>query len=98
MTIPKRGQVYSLNDAREPDWPSGLRKYIEDVRRGDGETGQKYSARYICALTADFHRTIQEGGWCGNPRDHLRVVYECNPLAFVVRACGGRPPMVNETF
>ena len=40
MTIPKRGQVYSLNDAREPDWPSGLRKYIEDVRRGDGETGQ----------------------------------------------------------
>ena len=46
--------------------------------------------RYICALTADFHRTIQEGGWCGNPRDHLRVVYECNPLAFVVRACGGR--------
>ena len=90
MTIPKRGQVYSLNDAREPDWPSGLRKYIEDVRRGDGETGQKYSARYICALTADFHRTIQEGGWCGNPRDHLRVVYECNPLAFVVRACGGR--------
>jgi fructose-1,6-bisphosphatase I len=90
ITIPKRGQVYSLNDAREPDWPSGLKKYIDDVRRGDGESGKKYSARYICALTADFHRTIQEGGWCGNPRSHLRVVYECNPLAFVAKACGGR--------
>jgi len=90
ITIPERGQVYSLNDAREPDWPSGLKKYIDDVRRGDGESGKKYSARYICALTADFHRTIQEGGWCGNPRSHLRVVYECNPLAFVAKACGGR--------
>jgi fructose-1,6-bisphosphatase I len=79
-----------LNDAREPDWPSGLKKYIDDARRGDGETGKKYSARYICALTADFHRTIQEGGWCGNPRAHLRLVYECNPLAFVAKACGGR--------
>ena len=90
ITIPERGQVYSLNDAREPDWPSGLKKYIDDARRGDGETGKKYSARYICALTADFHRTIQEGGWCGNPRAHLRLVYECNPLAFVAKACGGR--------
>ena len=90
IVLPERGQVYSLNDAREPDWPNGLKKYITNVRNGEGETGKKYSARYICALTADFHRTLQEGGWCGNPREHLRLVYEANPLAFIARASGGR--------
>ena len=90
LACPRRGQLYSLNDARFDDWPEGLRRYVEDARAGRGATGKKYSARYVCSLVTDFHRTLYQGGWCGNPRPHLRLVYECAPLAFVARAAGGR--------
>ena len=90
LACPRRGQLYSLNDARFDDWPEGLRRYIEDARAGRGATRKKYSARYVCSLVTDFHRTLYQGGWCGNPRPHLRLVYECAPLAFVARAAGGR--------
>ena len=89
ITIPDRGQIYSLNDAREPDWPEGLRRYIHDVRAGRGQSGKQYSARYVCSLVADFHRTLLQGGWAGNPRAHLRLVYEANPVAFLAEEAGG---------
>ncbi len=88
MSCPPRGQVYSLNDARFDDWPEGLKSYINDIRNGRGESGSQYSARYICSLVGDAHRTLIYGGWCGNPRPHLRVVFEAAPLAFVARAAG----------
>lgn len=90
MRCPSRGQIYSLNDARFDDWPDGLRSYISDVRNGRGESGKQYSARYVCSLVGDFHRTLHYGGWAGNPRPHLRVVFEAAPLAFIARAAGGR--------
>ena len=89
IAVPERGQIYSLNDAREPDWPEGLRAYIADVRAGRGESGKPYSARYVCSLVADFHRTLLQGGWAGNPRPHLRLVYEANPVAFLAEEAGG---------
>jgi fructose-1,6-bisphosphatase I len=90
VLAPKRGQIYSLNDARFGDWPPGLQRYISDVRSGQGATKKQYSARYVCSLVADLHRTLLQGGWCGNPRSHLRLVYEGNPLAFLVEATGGK--------
>ena len=89
LSCPTRGQTYSLNDARFGDWPEGLRDYVSDVRAGKGQTGKQYSARYVCSLVTDFHRTLHQGGWCGNPRPHLRLTYECHPLAFVAVAAGG---------
>ncbi|KAJ1703353.1 hypothetical protein LUZ63_003132 [Rhynchospora breviuscula] len=90
MKVPPRGQIYSVNDARYFDWPEGLRQYIDTVRQGNGQTGKKYSARYICSLVADLHRTLLYGGIAMNPRDHLRLVYEANPLSFLVEEAGGR--------
>ncbi|PON71828.1 Fructose-1,6-bisphosphatase [Parasponia andersonii] len=90
IKIPSRGQIYSVNDARYFDWPDGLRKYIDTVRRGKGKHPKKYSARYICSLVADLHRTLLYGGVAMNPRDHLRLVYEANPLIFLVEQAGGR--------
>ncbi|KAA8545664.1 hypothetical protein F0562_020885 [Nyssa sinensis] len=83
IKIPPRGQIYSVNDARYFDWPEGLRRYIDTVRQGKGKYPKKYSARYICSLVADFHRTLMYGGVAMNPRDHLRLVYEANPLSFL---------------
>uniref|UniRef100_A0ACD5UID7 Uncharacterized protein n=1 Tax=Avena sativa TaxID=4498 RepID=A0ACD5UID7_AVESA len=90
MHIPPRGQIYSVNDARYFDWPEGLRKYIDTIRQGKGQHPKKYSARYVCSLVADFHRTLIYGGVAMNPRDHLRLVYEANPLSFLAEQAGGR--------
>ncbi|KAL5162667.1 Fructose-1,6-bisphosphatase, chloroplastic [Glycine soja] len=90
IKIPPRGQIYSVNDARYFDWPEGLRQYIDTVRQGKGRYPKKYSARYICSLVADLHRTLLYGGVTMNPRDHLRLVYEANPLSFIVEQAGGR--------
>ncbi|XP_065872343.1 uncharacterized protein [Euphorbia lathyris] len=90
IKIPPRGQIYSVNDARYFDWPEGLRQYIDTVRQGKGRYPKKYSARYICSLVADFHRTLMYGGVAMNPRDHLRLVYEANPLSFLAEQAGGR--------
>ncbi|KAJ4832801.1 hypothetical protein Tsubulata_944944 [Turnera subulata] len=90
IEIPPRGQIYSVNDARYFDWPEGLRRYIDTVRQGKGKYPKKYSARYICSLVADLHRTLMYGGVAMNPRDHLRLVYEANPLSFLVEQAGGR--------
>ncbi|KAJ7968310.1 putative Fructose-1,6-bisphosphatase [Quillaja saponaria] len=90
VKIPTRGQIYSVNDARYFDWPQGLRQYIDTVRQGKGRYPKKYSARYICSLVADLHRTLMYGGIAMNPRDHLRLVYEANPLSFLVEQAGGR--------
>lgn len=90
IRIPERGQIYSVNDARYFDWPSGLRKYIDTVRQGKGQTRKQYSARYICSLVADLHRTIMYGGIAMNPRSHLRLLYEANPLSYLVEQGGGK--------
>lgn len=90
MVCPSHGPYYSLNEAREPDWPNGLQQWIHDAKRGQTTTGQTYSSRYVCSLCADVHRTLLQGGWAGNPRPHLRLLYEAAPLAFVVEAAGGR--------
>ncbi|TYH37125.1 hypothetical protein ES332_D12G018600v1 [Gossypium tomentosum] len=84
------GQIYSVNDARYFDWPEGLRQYIDTVRQGKGKFPKKYSARYICSLVADFHRTVLYGGIAMNPRDHLRLVYEANPLSYLAEQAGGK--------
>jgi fructose-1,6-bisphosphatase I len=90
LACPQQGGYYSLNEGREPDWPQGLRKWVNDAKRGQTPSGTTYSSRYICSLCADVHRTIIKGGWAGNPRPHLRLLYEAAPLSHVIEACGGR--------
>lgn len=90
MRCPTSGPYYSLNDGREPDWPQGLKRWVQDAKRGLTPSKTIFSSRYICSLCADVHRTLIKGGWAGNPRPHLRLLYEASPLAHVVEACGGQ--------
>jgi len=90
MLCQEMGAFYSLNDGREPDWPDGLKRWVHDAKRGKTPSATVYSSRYICSLCADFHRTLIKGGWCGNPRPHLRLLYEAAPLSHIAEACGGR--------
>ncbi|CAM9149190.1 unnamed protein product [Laminaria digitata] len=90
IKMPRRGRSYSLNEAREPDWPEGLRRYISDAKNGAGVSGEKFDLVYVCSLVADVHYTLFEGGLAMNPRSHLRLVYEGNPMGWVVEQAGGK--------
>lgn len=67
-TLRSEGRSYSLNEARDPDWPDGLRRYISDMKTGAGRSGEKFDLVYVCSLVADVHYTLFEGGVAMNPR------------------------------
>eukprot|EP01038_Epipyxis_sp_PR26KG_P012488 gene12488-16754_t len=90
IKCPTRGPYYSLNEGRSSDWPTGLRRYINDIKDGKSQWGKRYSSRYVCSLVADFHRTLLYGGWAGNPRSHLRLLYEAAPLSFIAEKADGK--------
>jgi fructose-1,6-bisphosphatase I len=96
MKIPERGQIYSANEGNRYQWDEPMQEYISDLQQGKGQTGQKYSARYVGSMVADCHRTLQYGGIFAYPADKtningkLRLLYEAAPIAFLVEQAGGR--------
>ncbi len=96
IETPPRGKIYSINEAYENSWDDGTRRYIEHLK--SGKAGRSYSLRYIGSLVADFHRNLLRGGIFlypasfkgGKPKPKLRLLYEANPLAFIVEQAGGR--------
>ncbi len=96
MTTPKKSKTYSANEGNYGKWSSGMRKYIDYLKASDGKTGRPYSSRYVGSLVADFHRNLLYGGIFIYPADEknrngkLRLMYEANPLAFIVEQAGGR--------
>ncbi len=96
IQIPKRSKTYSINEGNYSKWSDGLKKYINDLKSNDKERGRPYSARYVGSLVADFHRNLLYGGLfmypgdSKNPNGKLRLLYEANPLAFIVEQAGGR--------
>ena len=93
MRMPAEGGIYSVNEANIDTFPSVYRKYLARLR--GGETGRKYTARYIGSLVADFHRTLLKGGVFlypptnSHPSGKLRLLYEANPMAFIAEQAGG---------
>ena len=95
IRIPSRGKVYSVNEGNAARWDEGVTNYIRHIKETDKETNRPYSARYIGSLVADFHRNLLKGGIFLYPADKkntsgkLRLLYEANPLAYVVEQAGG---------
>lgn len=96
MKIPKKSKTYSVNEGNYSKWSPGTRKYIDYLKEKDAGTGRPYSSRYVGSLVADFHRNLLYGGIFMYPADSknrngkLRLMYEANPLAFLVEQAGGR--------
>jgi fructose-1,6-bisphosphatase I len=94
--IPKRGNIYSINEGRRNEWFPATRAYVDYVQQNDKATGRPYSARYVGSLVADFHRTLIKGGIFLYPADpknkdgKLRLMYECAPMAMIMEQAGGR--------
>lgn len=93
MKIPEDGGIYSVNDGNHHSFSEGVKKYISYCQEEEGE--RPYSARYIGSLVADFHRNLIKGGiyfypaTAASPNGKLRLLYENNPLAFIVEQAGG---------
>ncbi len=94
MTAPKEGKIYSVNEANYNSFTPGLKEYINYCR--DSEVKKPYTARYIGSLIADFHRNLVKGGvymypqTASAPNGKLRLLYESNPLAFIIEQAGGK--------
>ena len=95
MKTPETGRIYSMNEGNIAVCHPGYRKYTEYCQEEDASTGRPYSGRYIGSLVADFHRNLIKGGIYfypttpAAPKGRLRLLYECNPLAFVIEQAGG---------
>ena len=96
IKTPKTANIYSLNEGNYKYWHKGLKKYIKYIQDADDRRGKPYSARYIGSMVADIHRNLLYGGIFIYPADKrspngkLRLLYECNPMAFIVEQAGGR--------
>ncbi len=96
IRIPPRGKIYSVNEGNYRWWHDGVKKYVKYLQEEDKATKRPYSSRYIGSMVADVHRTLLYGGifmYPGdtrNPDGKLRLMYEANPVAFIVEQAGGR--------
>lgn len=95
IKIPEYGTIYSLNEGYYNSWDLGLKKYIKYCQVEDKATNRPYKARYIGSMVADLHRTLMDGGIFIYPHSNkypngkLRLMYECNPLSFIIEQAGG---------
>lgn len=95
MMIPEDGHIYSINEGNYIRFPLGVKKYIKYCQESAHEEGRPYTSRYIGSLVADFHRNLLKGGIYlypsteSNPNGKLRLLYECNPMAFLIEQAGG---------
>jgi fructose-1,6-bisphosphatase I len=92
----KDGKIYSINEGNYRKFPEGVKNYIKYCQEEVSEEGRPYTTRYIGSFVADFHRNLMKGGiyiypsTAKDPNGKLRLIYECNPMAFLIEQAGGR--------
>ena len=93
MRFPGKGTIYSINEGNYVHFPMGIKKYIKYCQ--EEKDDRPYTSRYIGSLVSDFHRNLIKGGiylyppTSKHPNGKLRLLYECNPMAFLAEQAGG---------
>lgn len=96
IKCPSTGNIYSVNHGNYYQYDEGIRNYINACQMKVKATGGPYTQRYIGSMVADVHRNLLKGGIFmypntrDKPKGKLRLMYECNPFAFIVEMAGGR--------
>jgi fructose-1,6-bisphosphatase I len=91
IKIPENGKIYSINEGNSKTWDSATKEFIAKQK----ESG-KISNRYVGSMVGDIHRTLLYGGiFCypadqKNPNGKLRLLYECNPISYIIEQAGGK--------
>lgn len=94
MKYSKDGKIYSVNEGNYIHFPQGVKDYIKYCQMEEGD--RPYTSRYIGSLVSDFHRNMIKGGVyiyptsSKAPNGKLRLLYECNPMAFIAEQAGGK--------
>jgi fructose-1,6-bisphosphatase I len=94
MQYPKDGIIYSINEGNYVHFPQGVKDYIKYCQLEEGD--RPYTSRYIGSLVSDIHRNMIKGGIyiyptsSKAPNGKLRLLYECNPMAFIIEQAGGK--------
>lgn len=94
MKFPDDGKIYSINEGYYIHFPQGVKDYLKFCQ--EEKEDRPYSARYIGSLVSDFHRNMIKGGIymyptsSKSPQGKLRLLYECNPIAFLAEQAGGK--------
>src|SRR6478752_8548802 len=96
IKCPPEGKVYSVNHGNFFQYDQKVKKYIDLCQHKNDTNGGPYTQRYIGSMVADVHRNLIKGGifmYPGTtfkPGGKLRLLYECNPFAFIVEVAGGK--------
>ncbi len=94
MQFPETGNIYSVNEGNYVHFPDGVKKYIKYCQ--EEKDDRPYTSRYIGSLVSDIHRNMIKGGIYMYPKSSkaangkLRLLYECNPMAFIAEQAGGK--------
>lgn len=89
INVPKSGLIYSINEGNRQLWDKPTLQFIQKQQE------KNFRSRYIGSLVLDAHRTLLYGGIFSYPSDKkningkLRLLYECNPLAFIMEQANG---------
>lgn len=98
LQIPEQTREFSINASNARYWDAPVKRYIDDCLAGkDGPRGQDFNMRWVASMVADVHRIMTRGGVFLYPLDSktreqggkLRLLYEANPMAFIVEQAGG---------
>jgi fructose-1,6-bisphosphatase I len=96
IKCPQNGKIYSVNHGNFFKYNEKVQRYIMACQKKDETNGGPYTQRYIGSMVADVHRSLIKGGifmypgTIDKPLGKLRLLYECNPFAFIVEICGGK--------
>jgi fructose-1,6-bisphosphatase I len=94
MKFSQDGNIYSINEGNYVHFPQGVKNYLKYCQLEEGD--RPYTSRYIGSLVSDIHRNMIKGGIyiyptsSKAPKGKLRLLYECNPMAFIAEQAGGK--------
>ena len=92
--FPEEGKIYSINEGNYVHFPQGVKDYLKYCQ--EEKDNRPYTSRYIGSLVSDFHRNMIKGGIYMyptstiGPKGKLRLLYECNPMAFLAEQANGK--------
>ncbi len=96
IKCPENGKIYSVNHGNFFMYDAGVKKYIDICQHKTKANGGPYTQRYVGSMVADVHRNLIKGGifmypaTTDKPKGKLRLLYECNPFAFIMEVAGGK--------
>jgi fructose-1,6-bisphosphatase I len=103
--IPEDTKEYAINASNSRHWFAPVKRYVEEMNAGKtGPRGKDFNMRWIASMVADVHRILTRGGIFMYPADardpdkpgKLRLMYEANPMAFIVEQAGGAATNGNQ--